>query len=132
MFALIVGSMTFEIVYQASSLTTAPTAARGSMSQKHENNRHPAVVERQRSSKKQQEVVTDVATATCSSCFRRCLGAWFGLRGDHCMSARQDPRGALIAAEIALGEGELTTAEEAALEALSRIRYQQQEGQNDE
>lgn len=48
--------------------------------------------------------------------------------GDYCMSARDDPRGALIAAEVALSEGELTTAEQAALEALSRIRYQQQEG----
>jgi len=43
------------------------------------------------------------------------------------MSSEDDPRGALIAAEIAVVDGDLETAEDAALEALSRIRRRQTE-----
>lgn len=41
------------------------------------------------------------------------------------MSAKEDPRGALIAAEVALVEDDLETAEDAILEALSRVRETQ-------
>jgi tellurite resistance protein len=44
------------------------------------------------------------------------------------MSGDADPKGALRAAEIAVADGEFEVAEDAALEALSRIRYQQSEG----
>jgi hypothetical protein len=38
------------------------------------------------------------------------------------MSAEADPQGALVAAEAALGDGDIEAAEDATLEALSRIR----------
>jgi hypothetical protein len=43
------------------------------------------------------------------------------------MSQSQDPSGALVAAEVAIGEDDLDTAEDAVLEALSRIRQAKEE-----
>lgn len=44
------------------------------------------------------------------------------------MSADADPRKAITAADIALSEDDLETAEDACLEALSRIRRAQSPG----
>ena len=48
------------------------------------------------------------------------------------MSSREDPRGAVVAAEIAICEGDMQTAEEALLEALSRTRRRLTEADTDE
>lgn len=39
------------------------------------------------------------------------------------MAASDEPRGAILAAEIAVSEGDLECAEDALLEALSRVRH---------
>ena len=44
------------------------------------------------------------------------------------MSAREDPQGAIQAAEIANGENEYEVCENALLEALSRVRHKKQQG----
>ena len=43
------------------------------------------------------------------------------------MSSTDDPRGSIIAAEIAVVDGELDAAENALLESLSRVRRQKEE-----
>lgn len=47
------------------------------------------------------------------------------------MASSEDPRGAIVAAEVAVENGEFDIAEEALHEALSRVRYQIQEGESD-
>jgi len=46
------------------------------------------------------------------------------------MSAQDDPRGAIVAAEIAVANDDLDRAEDALHEAISRVRYQKQEGED--
>ena len=43
------------------------------------------------------------------------------------MSSTDDPRGSIIAAEIAVVDDELEAAEDALLESLSRVRRQKEE-----
>ncbi len=48
------------------------------------------------------------------------------------MSADEEPQGAAVAAEIACGKEDWDAAENAAMELLSRIRFRQRNGGNNE